>query len=252
MEQKSIFITGAASGIGKATAITFAKEGWFVGLFDTNEDGLKQLADQIGSNVCYRKLDVTSYEQTEEGVAYFAEKTNNKMNVLFNNAGIMHMDFFDKISRNDHMKAINVNIVGVVNGVLASLELLKNTPKSHIISMSSASAFYGTPELVTYSATKFFVRGFTEGLNLELEKYNITVSDLMPYYVKTPMINDQKYQANTVRKMGVNLTPEQIAKTVWKAAHKKKVHWVPANTIKNLISFIKLPFLGKTSMKWLS
>ncbi|WP_372368194.1 SDR family oxidoreductase [Candidatus Uabimicrobium sp. HlEnr_7] len=251
MERKSIFITGAASGIGKETALFFAERDWFVGLFDVNENGLVELAEKIGEEqCCYKVVDVSDFQEMEQAVAFFGEKTNNQMNVLFNNAGVMHMDFFENIPHESHVKAVQVNIMGVVNGVYACLDILKNTPKAHIVSMCSASAFYGTPEVATYSATKFFVRGFTEALNIELEKKGITVTDLMPLFVNTHMIKSQDHQCNSLKKFGAQLSPQQIAKIVWKAAHKKKVHWVPTLQLK-FLSYMgnAFPFMGKTLMK---
>ena len=254
MERKSIFITGAASGIGKETALFFAKQNWFVGLFDVNEEGLATLASEIGEEqCCYKKVDVSKLQEMQEAVAFFAAKTNEQMHVLFNNAGIMHMDFFDKIPYEAHVKAIEINSLGVVNGVYAALDVLKKTKGAHIVSMCSASAFYGTPELATYSATKFFVRGFTEALNIELEKDGIVVTDLMPPYVNTHMVKSQEHQANSLKNFGAQLTPQQIAKVVWKAAHKKKVHWVPTLQMK-FLSYLgnAFPFLGRTMMKLFS
>lgn len=254
MEKKTIFITGAASGIGRETALLFAEKGWFIGLFDINEEGLSTLAEEIGAeNCCSKKLDVSDFQQMQDAVSFFAEKTNKQMHVLFNNAGIMHMDFFENLPYEAHIKAVQVNIIGVINGIYASLELLKNTKNAHIVSMCSASALYGTPEVATYSATKFFVRGFTEGLNIELEKHGIVVSDLMPLFVNTNMIQSQEHQSNSLKKFGIPLTPKQIAKIVWKASHKKKVHWVPTIRLK-VLSYLgnAFPFLGKPLMKLFS
>ena len=86
---KNIFITGAASGIGKATAIFFAKKGWNVGLFDINEEGLQKVANEIGHNSCmFKRLDVTNLEQWADAVDAYGEYTNGKCDLFFNNAGI--------------------------------------------------------------------------------------------------------------------------------------------------------------------
>ncbi len=251
MEKKTIFITGAASGIGRETAIFFADKGWFVGLFDLNEKGLKELAEEIGvENCCHQLTDVSDYESIQSAVELFAQKTNQKMNVLFNNAGIMKMGPFEQLSYQEHAKTIQVNIMGVINGIYASLDLLKNTPKSHIISMCSSSAFYGVPDLSTYSASKFFVRGLTEALNIEFEKYGITVTDLMPLFVATPMVDMQEYQTGTLRLFKAKLSAQDIAKIAWKAAHKNKIHWVPGILLKSLTFFGNLfPFINKPMMK---
>ena len=81
---KSIFITGAASGIGKATAISFAENGWNVGLFDINKEGLKEVADIIGHNKCmYQKLDVTNIEDWIEAEKSFSQYTGGRCDIFF-------------------------------------------------------------------------------------------------------------------------------------------------------------------------
>ena len=81
---KSIFITGAASGIGKATAISFAKKGWNVGLFDINQEGLKDVAEIIGHNKCmYQKLDVTNIRDWIEAERSFSQYTGGKCDIFF-------------------------------------------------------------------------------------------------------------------------------------------------------------------------
>ena len=87
--RKSIFVTGAASGIGKATAKLFADRSWFVGLYDIDETGLKTLVQEIGEENCvWKKLDVRSREDWAAGMEHFSEATGGKLDVLFNNAGI--------------------------------------------------------------------------------------------------------------------------------------------------------------------
>lgn len=116
--------------------------------------------------------------------------------------------------------------------------------------MSSASAVYGVPELATYSASKFAVRGLTEALSIEFEQYDITVSDIMAPYVQTPMLTEASRIATSVDRLGVNLTPEMVAKTVWKAAHGKKVHWKTGFVLK-LIVFASscFPFANRTAIR---
>ena len=106
--------------------------------------------------------------------------------------------------------------------------------------MSSASAVYGAPELAVYSSSKFAVRGLTEALNIEFEKYGIWVCDIMAPYVSTPMITNAENKATSVEKLGVGVTPEQVAETVLKATKKKKVHWLISTKLKFLVLGNKL------------
>jgi NAD(P)-dependent dehydrogenase (short-subunit alcohol dehydrogenase family) len=251
---KSIFITGAASGIGKATALRFAAEGWFVGLFDKNEAGVAEVAAQIGKGKsCYGGLDVTDPDAYKSAADHFAHHTGGKLDALFNCAGIMFMGPFESVSLKQHKLTYDINIFGVVNGIYHCLDMLKRTPGSHIITMCSASAFYGVPDLSTYSSSKFAVKGLTESLSIEFEKHGITVTDLMPLYVNTPMVQTQSIVNGSLKTFGANLTPDLIADIVWKAVHSKKVHWVPTLKLKVLSQVARyFPFMERTVMKLIS
>lgn len=254
MTRKSIFITGAASGIGKETALLFAKRGWYVGLFDLNTAVLKSMEQEIGAGqCCWRRLDVTDQKEFKDALTLFTSKTGGKMDALFNCAGIMVMGSFEQLSLEDHLRTIDVNVKGVVMGTYLSLPYLKRAEGAHIVSMCSASAMYGVPDLSTYSSSKFAVKGFTEALNLELEGAGITVTDLMPSYVNTPMLSTQQTKIGSLAVLGASTGPAEIAETVWKAVHGKKIHWLPTTKIKILYFLTKLtPFLERPVMKWIS
>lgn len=251
---KSIFITGAADGIGRETALYFTSRGWFAGLFDINEQGLKKTANEIGQDrCCHMKLDVTDMESFQHAIDFFSIHTDGKMNALFNCAGIMRMGPFDEVPLEEHLKTIRINVDGPVIGTRLALPLLEKTGEAAVITMSSASAFYGVPDLSVYSATKFAVRGLTEALNIELEGKGITVTDLMPLYVNTGMISSQQHRAGSLDLFGARLSPLEMAELVWKAAHGSRVHWVPTAKLKtlNLMSSI-FPFAKKFTMKTIS
>lgn len=248
---KSIFITGAASGIGRETALLFAQRGWRVGAADLDEAGLARLAGEIGGDGCLTgRLDVRDPDGWRERIDAFGAWTGGRMDALFNCAGIMRMGPFDEVPLKEHVRTVEVNVIGVLNGIHTAFGLLKATPGSHVVSMGSASGIYGVPDLATYSASKFFVRGLTEGLNIELERHGITVTDLMPLYVDTPMVRTQEYRAGSLNTFGAKLTPRQIAEIVWKAVHGKKVHWVPGLLLKTL-NYLggALPFVSRPTMK---
>lgn len=226
MRKKSIFITGVASGIGRATARLFSEKGWFVGGGDVAEDKLMSVALEIGSEgCCFSPMDVTDIKSVGLAMAAFSEASGGKMDILFNCAGILRMGRHHEIPIEDHQQVVAVNLSGILNCIHASFDLLGNTPGSRIINMSSASALYGTPELAVYSATKFAVRGLTEALNIEFEPRGIHVCDVMAPYVKTPMIINAAVKATSVSRLGVRLQPMDVASVVWKAAARKKVHW---------------------------
>lgn len=227
MSSKSIFITGAAAGIGKETALLFSEQGWYVGLFDIDESGLLALSKQIGSDkCCFQVMDVCDKESVKNALSFFTKQTNGTLNVLFNNAGIIYAGEIDEINLDQHKRLIDINVWGVLNCTVQALPYLKATPDSQIINMSSASALYGHPFLVSYAASKMAVRSMTEGLDIALKKYDIRVTDLMPLWVKTNLAQDAASQWKGLTMNEVQITTKTVARTVWKAAHGTKLHWL--------------------------
>ena len=228
----SIFITGAAAGIGRATAELFAARGWFVGLYDLNEAGVQELARQWGADRAIAgRLDVTDAVQFEQALARFFEAAGRRLDLLFNNAGIAFCNDFEQIPLARHHAEVDVNLKGVLNGCYLALPFLKQTPGARVVSMCSASAFYGAPSFASYSATKFAVRGLSEALNIEWRRHGIRVMDLMPLFVDTPMVAGMERKPKSMEVLGLRLSAGDIARTVWRAAHWPswwpKVHFFP-------------------------
>lgn len=218
MSNPTLFITGAASGIGKATALKFAENGWFVGLYDIDEAGLTALAAQIGEHCCYQVMDVSDATSTQAALNHFAKHTNNRLNVLCNNAGVLAVGEFDELSIDTHKRMFDINVFGIINCTHQALPLLKRSSPAQVINMSSASALYGHPLLTAYAASKMAVRSLTEGLEIALEKHGIRVCDIMPMYVKTNMVDDNINHWPGLKAKDIHLTPDQVANAVWQAA----------------------------------
>jgi NAD(P)-dependent dehydrogenase (short-subunit alcohol dehydrogenase family) len=227
--RKSIFITGAAAGIGRAVALRFAADGWVVGLYDINLPGVKALASEIGPQAIAGKLDVSDAAAFAKALASFTQMTGGTLDVLFNNAGILATGDFESMPIARAQALVDVNTKGVMHGCHAAQPYLKATPGSRVINMASASAIYGTPAFAVYSATKFFVRGFTEALNIEWARFGIYVCDLLPLFVDTPMVAGVTDKPDSIKNLGVRLSADDIANTVYEAAHVPRwrgtVHW---------------------------
>jgi NADP-dependent 3-hydroxy acid dehydrogenase YdfG len=216
--QKSVFITGAAAGIGRATALSFAKNGYLVGAYDIDEVGLKSLTDEIdeiGARVVTGHLDVTDADEIAERVAEFVQAADGRLDVMINNAGILLAGRFEDIAVRAHHKEIDINTKGVVNGLHAAFPFLKSTPGAVVVNLASASAIYGQPELANYSATKFFVRAITEALDIEWNQYGIRLVAMWPLYVQTAMTENVK--TGTTESLGIRLTAQDIADDIVKA-----------------------------------
>jgi NAD(P)-dependent dehydrogenase (short-subunit alcohol dehydrogenase family) len=242
LNPKAILITGAAAGIGQATARFFAAKGWFVGLYDVDEAGVKALASELGTqNAIAGKLDVANSDDWNAALEAFFLRTG-RLDVLLNNAGILASGPFESIPLERQQQIIDINVKGVLNGCYHALPYLRRTPQSRVINMASASAIYGQPSLASYSASKFAVRGLTEALDLEWQVYGIKVMDVMPLFVQTGMLKDARTKA--IASLGINLTPEDVAKTVWQAACYKgmipRVHWLVGAQARLLYSLVGL------------
>lgn len=223
--KKNAFVTGAASGIGKATAKQLLAQGWRVGIADIDEQALEQVKTELGEQDCeFFVLDVTSPEQWHEALTQFT-KDNERLDVLVNNAGIVASGSFEDTSLQKQLSVADVNFKGVLIGCHAAFPYLKASPKACVVNMSSASAIYGQPALAAYSASKFAVSGLTESLSLEWEKYGIRVVDIIPLFVNTNMVVD--LDAKAMNHFGVTLSADDVAKTIFKAinSNRNKVHW---------------------------
>jgi NAD(P)-dependent dehydrogenase (short-subunit alcohol dehydrogenase family) len=239
--RKSIFITGAASGMGRATAILFAGKGWFVGAVDVNEEGLETLKAEIGAENCFtRRLDVTDKKDYEAAIAEFGAVTGGRMDILYNNAGVGEGGWFEDVPYEATIRLVQINLVGVINGIYTALPLLKATPNSLCFTTSSSSATYGMPGIAAYSASKHAVKGLTEALSVEFERLGVRAADVLPATIDTPILSNTKVHSKEMPqepkfpKKGTFrlLPPDNVAQCAWKAYHSKKLHWyVPPSLV---------------------
>lgn len=252
----SIFISGAAAGIGRATALRFAGEGWTVGAYDVDENGLASLSDEH-AGITVGALDVRSPESWQEALAAFTGQTGGQLDVLLNNAGVLEHGAFQDIAIERHQRQVDVNAAGVVNGAHAGFEYLKATTGARLVNMASASAIYGAPGLATYGATKFFVRGLTEALDIEWAEHDIRVMAIWPLFVQTGMV-DAQAGSGPLERLGVHATPDDIAEAIWKAVHDRRrdhrVHFTVGFQTKMLYGASKLSpnFLNRTLTRRMS
>jgi NAD(P)-dependent dehydrogenase (short-subunit alcohol dehydrogenase family) len=230
MSQQSIFITGGGSGIGRATALLFARKGWRVGLADVSAAGLAETAALLPEGASTYVMDVRDRDAWVASLDAFTAVTGGRLDVLFNNAGIgsggpLATTDFAEIDR-----VVGVNLVGVLNGAKIGHGYLKRTPGSCLLNTASASAIYGSSGLAPYSATKFGVRAITEALDGEWAGDGIKVRAIVPSFIDTPLLNTTAGGSNrsireTVTGAGLELTGvEAVADAAWAAVHGNAVH----------------------------
>jgi NAD(P)-dependent dehydrogenase (short-subunit alcohol dehydrogenase family) len=238
--RQSIFITGAASGMGRETANLFHAKGWFVGAYDVNNDGLKTLEQEIGSDNCVTaRLDVTNKADFDSAVAAFGEETAGRMDMLHSNAGIGESGWFEDVPFESAVKVVQVNLIGVIASLYAALPLLKATPNSLAFITSSSSATYGMPRIAVYSATKHGVKGLTEALSVEFARHGVRVADVLPGLIDTAILrstpnrsgdraapSEDEFYKNAPKKGMFRLMPaSSVADCAWAAYHSDKLHW---------------------------
>jgi NAD(P)-dependent dehydrogenase (short-subunit alcohol dehydrogenase family) len=224
--RKSIFITGAASGIGRETARLFRAKDWFVGAHDVNVAGLGALQAELGAaNCAVRRLDVTDRADYRSALAEFTGATGGTLDILYNNAGIGRGGAFADQAWDDIIAVVTTNFVGVLAGIREAIQYLKVTPGSLCFTTSSSSATYGMPGIAVYSATKHAVKGLTEALAVEFSAFGVRVADVLPGLIDTAILPPGVADAAPKEGMFRAIQPIEVARVVWEAYHTDRLHW---------------------------
>jgi NAD(P)-dependent dehydrogenase (short-subunit alcohol dehydrogenase family) len=222
---KSIFITGAAHGIGLATARRFASRGWFVGLYDVNREVLDALLDsEAFPAACGQYCDVTDAASVEAALRHFADRSGGRLDVLVNNAGVLSSGRFEEIDSSANDRMVDVNVRGLTTVAHAAFPLLRDTPGAVLLNLCSASSIHGIPLLAVYSATKFYVNGLTEALSIEWAPHDIRVTAVKPPVVNTAM--GKSLHPKLTARMGVDMQPEDVAAAIELAVDGKRIGYV--------------------------
>ena len=183
---KIALITGASSGLGASHARVFVSHGAKVVLADRERARGRSIAEELGSDAHFIHLDVTNSDDWSSAVAE-TEVRFGPINVLVNNAGIFAASSLEDLQEEAFRRMIDVNQVGVLLGMQAVLSSMRRAGGGSIINISSCAGFAGLPNMLSYVATKFAVRGMTKVAALELGKDNIRVNSVHPGTIETPM-----------------------------------------------------------------
>lgn len=239
---KSVFITGAGSGMGREGAKLFHAKGWRVGAVDRNDDGLATLREELGGDRLWtRRVDVTDKAALEGALADFcAGNSDGGLDMMWNNAGIGESGWFEDVPYEAAMRVVDINYKAVLTGAYASLPYLKKAPGSLMFSTSSSSATYGMPRLAVYSSTKHAVKGLTEALSVEWRRHGVRVADVLPGLIDTAILTTttnhsdggtpmtaEELRATAPKKGMLRLMPaSSVAEAAWQAyQHPTRLHW---------------------------
>ncbi len=186
LHEKVALITGAAGGIGGATARRFVEEGAFVLLTDANGDGARQVAEQLGERASARGHDVTS-EDDWQAVVSWGLDAHGRIDVLLNNAGVFLAAPLAETSPKDFRRVLDVNVLGVFLGVRAIAAAMSERGGGSIVNVSSLAGLTGSPYLSAYAASKWAVRGITRSAARELARDHVRVNSVHPGQIDTDM-----------------------------------------------------------------
>lgn len=256
---KTVFITGASSGIGKETAKLFQQKGWNVIATMRNPD-TKHGLDKL-SNVIIVPCDVTDVKSirlaVEKGIERFG-----KIDVLVNNAGYYLVGPLEQATSEQIQRQLNTNVLGLIETTKAILPHFRNNKSGVIINLSSVAGVISIPLQTLYHATKYAIEGFSESLQYEVNPFNIRVKLIEPGTIKTEFCGrsmdisnessiseyqdySKKVIANLINSGNSGSEPIVAAETIYKAAtSKSKKMRYPTGKMKSMITMRKLLPLG--------
>lgn len=191
MINKVIWITGASSGIGRALAIKFAKQGWQVAISARRENLLKELSQNY-SNIHSFPLDVTDSEMCKIVFKQITEKFNNIEICVFG-TGIHDPKSEKKFNLEKIKEIMSVNYFGTINSINSIYRYFKEKKNGQISIISSVAGYRGLPAAGAYCASKSALSSFTESLYFDMRRFNVKVSLINPGFIKTPMTDQNDF-----------------------------------------------------------
>lgn len=221
-----VLVTGSSRGIGRAIALRFASEGYAIAItYHSRRDLAEKVAEEArrrgASDVLVLELDVASPESVEEAKKKVEEKWPY-LNVLVNNAGIIHVGSTEETSLEQWEQVIRVNLTGVFLVTKTFLPLLKKAPWASIVNLASIAGQTGNIVASTaYAASKAGVIGFTRRLAVELAPLGIRVNAVAPSFVETDMVKDfidtpeKRKKIEELHPLRMIIQPEDVAETVF-------------------------------------
>jgi len=257
-KNKIILITGASSGIGKETAIKFAKLGANIILVARKKDKLEQVANElkefnVSTLVC--QCDVSKKDQVKEMSKTVLEKFES-VDILVNNAGFAIYGSVDDLTIDEIESQMETNYFGMVYCIKNFLPSMLKKKSGHIVNVASVAASFGLPGIASYCASKFAMLGFSEGLKHELKNTGVGITVVSPIMVRTNFFEHPSFE-NMPKFSPTSLSSETVAKTILKAANSPRLEIIIPSVVrgavwmKNTFPYFINPILGKSFKKQL-
>ncbi len=248
MTEKRIFITGGASGLGKAVALKFAREGFRVCIGDVNNDRGKETETELNtitSDAFYTYCDVTQIEDIEKVRAQLDDRWGG-VDIVVNNAGVGGAaGALEEIGLDDWQWVLDINLMGVVRGCKTFIPVFKKQGGGHFVNIASAAGLLNAPFMSNYNVTKAGVISLSETLSSELDASNITTSVVCPAFFKTNLTESIRATNmggihKKVNKMmsQSKISAEDIADSIYEA-YIKNEFWVVTHTLERRMWYFK-------------
>lgn len=223
LDNKKCFITGAASGIGRATAIAAAAEGAELFLTDINGAGLESTVAEIrstgGKVSLARAMDIADHEAVKR-LAEEIHAAHGSMDMLMNIAGISIWGTVDQLAHEHWRRAVDINLMGPIHVMEYFLpEMIRAKRGGHLVNVSSAAGLFGLPWHAAYSASKFGLRGVSEVLRFDLRRHGIGVSLVCPGGVDTGLVQTLEIPGIDQKDPGFNVLRRRFQKHAKSPAH---------------------------------
>ena len=225
VKDKIIVITGAAGGIGSATARLLAKEGAILVLTDIKKDGLESLSRELraaGAKTLVHIHDVRDPESWQ-ALTDRVQAELGPIDILINNAGVVHPGAAEELPHDKLLQQIQVNLLGTINGCRAALRVMKPRGQGKIVNVASLGGIVPMSGEAVYSATKAAIRYYTLSLAAELHDSPVDVAVVCPDSVDTPQLAyELQHDEAVLSFIGTALKPEKVARGIHKAIRKNK------------------------------
>lgn len=232
LNNKKVLITGAASGIGRATALEFAREGATLLLCDVDAQGLEALRQQLVSTgaTCFTYCADVTDAVAMATLAAQVHFTHGALDVLINNAGIGYLGRFLDSDLSHWQRVMNINLMGVVHGCYSFIpHMIEAGGPRQVINVASAAALFPSPSMAAYAASKHAVYGLSEVLKMELSDTQVQVTTVCPGVINTPIVANHRNIAPSVGREQIarlqdyyqrkGCSPERVAQSMVRAVH---------------------------------